>query len=108
MTEDQDEAESACLFDDMPDDVDGFEISNDLSDLQVLHGIWTRGEIGDLAADEGWAILYDRYPSEPRFLLLSTYEELAQPVAGVWTPVYFLNKVLRVRQKASAALEQRR
>ena len=86
------------LFDDMPEHRGALEIDRDWSDREILFGIWTLGEIGDLAADEAWAILYGRYPAEPRFLLLNAYEELRQQVPDVWTPSYFLKKLIRVRR----------
>jgi hypothetical protein len=62
------------MFDDMTEEHDGFEFSDDSSDRELLFAIWTRNEIGDLPADEAWAILFERYPSEHRFLLLHAYE----------------------------------
>jgi hypothetical protein len=101
-----DESERQQLFDDMPEDVDGFEVSNDSSDREILYAIWTRNEIGDLPADEAWAILYERYPTESRFLLLNAYEELTQQVPQAWTPSYFLKKLVRVRKDGASALAQ--
>ena len=85
------------MFDDMPEDVDGFEVSADSSDRELLYAIWTRNEIGDLPADEAWSILFERYPDEVRFLLLNAYEEQMQPsIPGVWTPLYFSKKAIRI------------
>jgi hypothetical protein len=93
VTDGDDDSERQQLFDDMPEDVDGFEVSTDSSDREILYAIWTRNEIGDLPADEAWAILYERYPTESRFLLLNAYEELTQQVPQAWNAQLFLEEV---------------
>jgi hypothetical protein len=68
--------------------------------------------VGSITPDEAWAILHERYPDDPRFLLLNTYAEVnesrksadATAAAGVWTPAYFLKKVERVLTAATEAL----
>jgi hypothetical protein len=101
-----DPEESAPLFDDIAEDAEPLAIDRESSDRDILRAIWTCREIGDLPADEAWAILYERYPREPRFLLLNAYEELAGQVPGVWTPDYFLKKVVRAREQGGTALRQ--
>lgn len=71
------------MFEDMPDDVDGFEVDSGSSDRE-------------------------RHPTELRFLLLNAYEEQVQPtIPDVWTPKYFEKKVGRVLDE-SKRLEHRR
>lgn len=93
------------MFDDIePDD---HEFGRDLSDREVLARIWGRMEAGDLAVDEGWAILFERYPDEPRFLILNMYTELsAEQVVGVWSQGYFLQKFEALIERASGKFEQ--
>jgi hypothetical protein len=93
------------VFDDIePDD---HEFGRDHSDREVLARIWGRMEVGDLAVDEGWAILFERYPDEPRFLLLNMYTELsAAQVVGAWSPGYFLQKFEALIERAGGKYEQ--
>lgn len=93
------------MFDDIePDD---HEFGRDHSDREVLARIWGRMEVGDRGVDEGWAILSERYPEEPRFLLLNMYTELsAEQVIGAWSPGYFLQKLEALIERAGGKLEQ--
>ncbi len=90
------------LFDDL--DVEGFELPDDPTDREILYVIWACGEVGDLPADEGWALLYERHPTDARLLLLATFEELGAPVHGVWTAAYFLQKAARIRETSGEML----
>lgn len=93
------------LFSDMPDLEEGFEFSAQTSDREVLHAIWSRHAVGDIQADEGWATLYERYPDEPRFLLLNAYTELLAPeVHGAWDTDYFLVKLNKIFEQGGAGL----
>jgi hypothetical protein len=42
------------LFDDIPEDEDGLDVSDDSSDRELLYAVWTRNEAGDIPADEPW------------------------------------------------------
>ena len=75
------------------------------SDRELLFAIWSQREIGDLASDAAWAELYRRYPQEPRFLLLSAFEELSQPpIPGVYTADYAVAKARRIADAGGAAI----
>jgi len=90
----------------MPSGVDLHEMQRELSDRAILHCIWIRNEGGVLPAHEGWALLYERYPKEPRFLFMAAYQELTQGVSGTWTPASLLAKVVRLRKHGSPELEE--
>lgn len=47
-------------------------------DRVIAWAIWAKSEASQLAADEGWALLHQRYPDEQRFLLLASYAELSE------------------------------
>jgi hypothetical protein len=96
------------MFEDFEDE--NVDVTPDSPDRTIVWAIHSRGDAG-LTPEEAWAILHERYPDDPRFLLLNTYSELnesrkeipdkreAAPkgeTAGVWTPSYFLKKVERV------------
>lgn len=91
------------MFEDIePDDL---EFARGDSDREVLAKIHHRREVGDLAVDEGWALLYERYPDVPQFLLLAMVAELsAQHVHGAWSPAYFLGKLDALIARADARL----
>lgn len=91
------------MFEDFEDeDVD---VSPDAPDRAIVYAIWSRSSSGSLTAEEAWAILHERYPDEPRFLLLEAYAELADgTVSGSWTPGYFLTKLERIAAAATDAL----
>lgn len=86
------------------EEVDSVDVSADASDRMIVYAIWSKSS--DLTAEEAWAVLFERYPQEPRFLLLNAYAELAEgTVAGVWTADYFLKKVERILEGAKGALD---
>ena len=63
------------MFEDFEDeDVD---VSPDSPDRAIVYAVWSRSDAASLTAEEAWAILHERYPDEPRFLLLEAYAELA-------------------------------
>lgn len=92
------------MFEDLVES--GCEISPDAEDRTIVYAIWSRDDNGTLTAEEAWAILHERYPDDPRFLLLNAYEELTAPtVSGAWTPGYFLTKVERIVTSSGGTLE---
>src|SRR5215207_5594784 len=93
------------MFEDFEDeDVD---ISPDAPDRGIVYAIWSRAESRSLGAEEAWAILHERYPDDPRFLLLHAYAELGDHTAsGTWTPAYFVTKLERIAADAGDALKK--
>lgn len=91
------------MFEDFEDeDVD---VSPDSPDRVIVHAIWLRSESSALTPEEGWAILHERYPDDPRFLLLNAYAELGDVTAsGSWTPGYFVTKLEHIAAAATEAL----
>jgi hypothetical protein len=91
------------MFEDFEDeDVD---VSPDAPDRAIVYAIWSRSDSRALTVEEAWAILHERYPDEPRFLLLHAYAELAdRAVSGSLPPGYILTKVERITQGASEEL----
>ena len=73
------------MFEDFEDeDVD---VSPESPDRAIVYAIWAKSESSSLTPDEGWAILHERYPDDPRFLLLNAYSELGDVASsGSWTP----------------------
>jgi hypothetical protein len=118
------------MFDDLEEE--GVEVNPESPDRAIAWAIWSRTEESALTPDEAWAILHERYPDEPRFLLLNAYTELSETrrhservikaaaVAGStlarqgqgaktaevggWTPGYFLKKVERIVAGAAEPL----
>jgi len=99
------------MFEDLEEETP--DVTPDSPDRAIAWAIWSRAETGHLTPEEGWAILHERYPDDPRFLLLNSYAELSESrkqadgpkaEAGVWTPAYFLTKVERVLGGATEAL----
>lgn len=98
------------MFEDLEED--GSDVTPDSPDRAMAWAIYARGDVGGVTPEEAWAILYERYPEEPRFLLLHAYSELSQSrktdgpkaAAGVFTPSYFLTKVERIVVDANEAL----
>ena len=90
------------MFEDFEDeDVD---VSPDSPDRNIVWAIWSRSETSALTPEEGWAILHERYPDDPRFLLLHAYAELADRTSsGAWTPTYFVTKLERISANATEA-----
>src|SRR5688500_9156952 len=91
------------MFEDFEDeDVD---VSPDSPDRAIVFAIWSKSESSALTPEEGWAILHERYPDDPRFLLLNAYSELGDHTAsGAWTPGYFVTKLERIAATATDAL----
>ncbi len=88
------------LFADMTDAVDDFSstVDENASDREVLYGIWMRAEAGESAGEEGWALLADRYPDDPRLRLLHLYETLV-PKDGASEGVRHADGALRVARR---------
>jgi hypothetical protein len=91
------------MFEDFEDeDVD---VSPDSPDRAIVYAVWSRSDAASLTAEEAWAILHERYPDEPRFLLLEAYAELADGTPSAsWTPGYFLTKLERIAGSGNEAL----
>lgn len=62
------------LFDDVADD--DLELGPDAPDRALFAAIASKGEIGDLPADEAWAILADRYGDDLRLRVLAIAREI--------------------------------
>lgn len=98
------------MFDEMEDEEP--DVTPESPDRAIVWAIYMRGA-APISREEGWAILHERYPDDPRFLLLNTYAELsearnaasAQERAGVATPSYLLSKMERLLGRASDALQ---
>lgn len=91
------------MFEDLEDeDVD---VSPDAPDRTIVYAIWSRSDSGALTVEEAWAILHERYPDDPRFLLLHAYAELSdRAMSGSWTPDYLVTKLERIAAAADGAL----
>jgi len=61
-------------FDDVDDD--GFELDDALGDRAVFHAVETRLIVGDLAADEAWGMLSERYPDDARLRLCALASDI--------------------------------
>lgn len=66
------------MFEDMKEHELELEFFDAMSDRQILYTIWSCGDAGDLSPAHGWGMLYERYPEEPQFLLLTLYNSLAE------------------------------
>lgn len=105
------------MFEDLQEE--SVDVTPDSPDRTIAYAIWARSDENNLTAEEGWAILHERYPEDPRFLLLNAYAEIGETkkqsegrvkaaraadgktttAAGevaVWSAAYFLKKVDRV------------
>ncbi|AKU96700.1 hypothetical protein AKJ09_03364 [Labilithrix luteola] len=80
------------------------KVPRDAEDRLVLYAIWARSEICELPAASAWGILHERYPQEPRFLLLHVYEDVLSPGDAGFAPSAFLEKVQRVLDAAGGHL----
>ncbi|MBX3207244.1 MAG: hypothetical protein KF764_19510 [Labilithrix sp.] len=98
------------MFEDLEEE--SADVTPDSPDRAIAWAIWSRGD-GGLTPEEAWAILHERYPDDPRFLLLNAYAELGETrkqadgpkaEAGVFTAAYFLKKVGLVLVGATDAL----
>lgn len=97
------------MFEDLEEE--SADVNPDSPDRAIAWAIWSRGEVGTMTPEEAWAILHERYPDEPRFLLLNAYVELSESkkddgpkVETMLTQAYFLKKVERVMSVAPDAL----
>lgn len=101
------------MFEDLEED--GPDATPDSPDRVIAWAIATRSESASITAEEAWAILLERYPDEPRFLLLSAYSELNErrresqakiPIGGstAIAPSYLSTKVERIVAIAAEAL----
>lgn len=97
------------MFDEM--DEDEPDVTPESPDRAIIWAIYTRGDAA-ISPEEGWAILHERYPDDPRFLLLNTYAEVnearrsssAKERTSAASPSYFLSKVERVMDRADDEL----
>ena len=98
------------MFEDLEEETP--DVTPDSPDRAIAWAIWSRGEVGSITTEEAWAILHERYPDDPRFLLLNAYAELSEvrkqadgPKAevSVLSPAYFLKKVAKVLDSADDA-----
>src|ERR1700709_794557 len=90
------------LFADMERD-DDFELSDDAEDRAILHAIWMGGEIGDLPVQDGWRILFERYPADIRWLAALLSEEIQQ--ADMGSPEQVCGKLERILDAAKGKLD---
>src|SRR5690348_3865036 len=90
------------LFQDMEPD-ESFELSDDADDRASLHAIWTGGEIGDLPVQDGWRILFERYPDDFRLLAALLAEEIQQ--ADMGSPEQVCGKLERILDGAKGKLD---
>jgi len=85
------------------------EVTPDSPDRAIAWAIWSRE--ADVTHEEAWAILHERYPEEPRFLLLNTYAELSETAkddaGNALSPSYLLSKVDRILANATSELHGR-
>jgi hypothetical protein len=91
------------VFEDLEEE--NVDVTADSPDRAIAWAIASRGEVGNVTPEEGWAILHERYPDEPRFLLLNTYAEIneakkqavdTKTAAQVLTAAYLLKKIDRI------------
>jgi len=109
------------MFEDLQEEA--VDVTPDSPDRTIAYAIWSRSEENNLTAEEAWAILHERYPDEPRFLLLNAYAEIGETKkqsegrvkaaraadgasakkgaaavsdVAVWSAAYFLKKVEKV------------
>jgi len=100
----------AEMFEDLEEE--SVDVTPDSPDRAIAYAVYTRGEAGSVTPEEAWAILYERYPDDPRFLLLNTYAELSEVrgrgdgEAGVLTAHYILTKVSRIAAAEEALYSQ--
>lgn len=92
------------MFEDLEEE--SVDVTADSPDRLIAWAIASRQEGAIVTPDEGWAILHERYPDEPRFLLLNVYAEINEAkkqakgteksAAQVLTASYLLKKIDRV------------
>ncbi len=90
------------LFEDMERD-DGFELSDGAEDRAILHAIWMGGEIGDMPVQDGWRILFERYPEDVRLLTALLSEEIHQ--ADMGSPEQVCGKLEKILDGAKGKLD---
>ena len=93
----------AVLFQDMEDPESGWELSEDDSDRKLLFAIWNGHEIGDLPVQEGWRILWERYPEDLRFLAALLGEEIHAVEMG--SPEQVCGKLEKILDGAKGRLD---
>jgi hypothetical protein len=91
------------LFADMEPDDDSFDLSDDDDDRTILHVIWRGGEIGDLPMQDGWRILFERYPDDLRLLVAQLSEEIHQ--ADMGSPEQVCGKLEKILDGAKGKLD---
>lgn len=64
------------MFEDLEEE--SVDVTPDSPDRAIVYAIYARGEDAALTADEAWGILFERYPDDPRFLLLHAYADLSE------------------------------
>lgn len=64
------------MFEDLEEE--NVDVTPESPDRAIVYAIYSRGEDAGITADEAWSILHDRYPDDPRFLLLHAYSELSE------------------------------
>lgn len=103
------------MFEDLEEE--SVDVTPESPDRAIAWAIWSRGEEANLTPEEAWAILHERYPDDPRFLLLNAYAELSETrkqserhmkaarasegaakaataaAVATWSPSYFLKKL---------------
>lgn len=94
--------ETPRLFTDMEAD-DSFELSDDADDRAILHVIWRGGEVSDLPVQDGWRILFERYPDDFRLLVALLAEEIQQ--ADMGSPEQVCGKLERILEGAKGKLD---
>ena len=79
----------------MFEDIEPYDLqfASDDTDRALLGKIWRRVEGGDYADSEGWELLCDRYPDEPRFLLFALFAALSgRQAQRTWQGGQFLDR----------------
>src|SRR5258708_2123440 len=90
------------LFEDMEPD-DGFDLWDDAEDRAIVHVIWMGGEAADMPVQDGWRILFDRYPADVRLLAALLSEEIQQ--ADMGSPEQVCGKLERILEAAKGKLD---
>lgn len=91
------------MFEDIESATTEAVLTQDSNDRNIVYAIWAKSDA--MPISEAWRILQARYPDEPRFLLMHTYEELrAAHGADAWTPSAFLETVKRILDTAGGRL----
>jgi hypothetical protein len=94
----------ASMFEDVERQLqEGFVITRDAPDRAIVFAIWSRNEVGQLPVADAWGVLAQRYPSEPRYLLLHAYAQLVGH-GDSWTATVFLDDVKKILDAAGGRL----